>query len=92
MLPGEDIGWLDIGVGEDATFTLLDHGRLERVVAELIEPGSQFPALCAFLGTKQKDASLRHLYPHNNIGRRDSEAAVRLRYDIGSWGTSRPIF
>ncbi|KAK5732926.1 hypothetical protein LTS12_027039, partial [Elasticomyces elasticus] len=92
MLPSEEIGWLDIGVGEGATFTLLDHGRLERVIAELTEPGSQCPALCVFLGTKWKDTSLRHLYPHNNIKRRDSEAAVRLRYDIGSWGTSRPIF
>lgn len=91
MLPSEEIGWLDVGVGEGTTFTLLDHGRLERVTAELVEPGSQYPALCAFLGTKWKDTGLRQLYPHNNIKRRDSKAAVRLRYDIGSWGTSQPI-
>lgn len=92
MLPTEEIGWLDVGAGDGTTFTLLDHGRLERVIAELVEPRSQYPALCAFLGTKWKDTSLRQLYPLNNIKRRDSEAAVRLRYDIGSWGTSRPIF
>ena len=91
MLPRDEIGWLDVGVGEGTTFTLLDHGRLERVIDELVEPRSQYPALCAFLGAKWKDTSLRQLYPYNNIKRRDSKAAVRLRYDIGSLGTSRPI-
>lgn len=81
MLPRDEIGWLDVGVGEGTTFTLLDHGRLERVIDELIEPRSQYPALCAFLGAKWKDTSLRQLYPYNNIKRRDSKAAVRLRYD-----------
>lgn len=88
MLPSDEISWLDVGVGEGTTFTLLDHGRLECVIAELVEPRSQYPALCAFLGAKWKDTSLRQLYPHNNIKRRDSKAAVRLHYDIGSWGTS----
>lgn len=91
MLPGDEISWLDVGVSEGAIFTLLDHGRLERVIAELVEPGSQYPALCVFLGTKWKDTSLQQLYPHNNIKRHGSEAAIRLRPDIGSWGTSRPL-
>lgn len=89
MVFSKEIGWLDIGVDQD-TFTLLDHGRLERVVAEMANPAIQYPALCAFLGGRWKNTSLRHLYPRNNIKRRDSEAAVRLRYDMRTWGSSQP--
>lgn len=91
MRPIDDIGWLHIGTGESRRYTLIDCGRLEQLISELANPRSQHPAVCAFLGTGSKDTCLRRLYPHNNIRRYSSEASIRLRYDIGSLGTSRPV-
>lgn len=87
----KDIGWLDIGTGEGGRFMLVDRGRMAHIVAELAEPESQHPALCVFLGGGRKDAALQQLYPQNNIKRHNSNTQIRLRYDVASWGSPRPI-
>ncbi|THC87636.1 hypothetical protein EYZ11_012917 [Aspergillus tanneri] len=87
----DDIGWLSIGLSERGRFTILDHGRLDHVVSELGDPANQYPALCVYIGAKAKDACLRQLYQYNNIKRHVSAAEVKLRYDMGSLETSRPV-
>ncbi|KAJ6070721.1 hypothetical protein N7467_012040 [Penicillium canescens] len=87
----EDIGWLDIGVQEDSRPAVLDSGRLKDVIAQLSEPESQYPSLCAFIGGKLKDSVLQKLYPWNNIKRHTSEASIRLRYDVSSLSRRHPV-
>ncbi|KAL4888218.1 patatin-like phospholipase [Aspergillus ambiguus] len=91
MRPSEDIGWLDVGLGGHTHFTLLDYGRMERLITELADPINQSPSLCVFIGNKRKDRCLPKLYPSNNIKRHTSKAAIRLRYDMESMETRRPI-
>ncbi|KAL4924643.1 patatin-like phospholipase family protein [Aspergillus undulatus] len=86
----DEIGWLDVGERRDHGLFLQDHGRLKRVLAESGSPESKYPALCAFLGHKAKDAGLRQIYPQNNIKRHHSSATVRLRRDIRSCDLNRP--
>jgi hypothetical protein len=88
----EDIGWLDIGVQEDKRPAILDSGRLNDVVAQLSQPESQYPSVCAFIGGSFKDSVLRQIYPWNNIKRRTSDASIRLRYDVSSLNHRHPIF
>lgn len=86
-----DIGWLDVGTSEDSTFAIQDHGRLRRVVSELYDQDNQYPSLCVFLGGKTKNHALQQLYPLNNIKRHESEAPIKLRYDIGSLQSRQPV-
>ncbi|KAJ5084790.1 hypothetical protein NUU61_009369 [Penicillium alfredii] len=87
-----DISWLDIGLREDSRLAVLDHGRLQQVVAELPDPDDQYPALCVFLGGKVKNHALQQLYPLNNIKRHAAGAHIQLRYDIASLKCDQPIF
>jgi hypothetical protein len=86
-----DIGWLDVGTSEDSTFAIQDHGRLQRVVSELCDQDNQYPSLCVFLGGKTKNHALQQLYPLNNIRRHESEAPIKLRYDVASLESRRPV-
>lgn len=86
-----DIGWLDVGIREDSRLAVLDQGRLQKVVAELINPEKQHPSLCVFLGGKSKNYALQQLYPLNNIKRHVSDSQIKLRYDIASLGSRQPI-
>lgn len=86
----DQIGWFDTEERKDHVFLLRDYGRLKRILAELISPESQYPALCVFLGDKAKDSGLKQLYPQNNIKRHRSKAGVRLRCDVRSFDSSRP--
>lgn len=86
-----DIGWLDVGTREDSTFAIQDHGRLRRVVSELEDQDNQYPSLCVFLGGKTKDHALQQLYPLNNIKRHESEAPIKLRYDVASLQSPQPV-
>jgi hypothetical protein len=86
-----NIGWLDVGMREDSTFLVQDYGRLQRVLSELRDQDNQYPSLCVFLGGKTKNHALQQLYPLNNIKRHESEAPIKLRYDISSLQSRRPI-
>ncbi|KAE8383882.1 patatin-like phospholipase [Aspergillus bertholletiae] len=87
----DDISWLGLGLGESKKFTLLDYGRLDRVITEMGDPANQYPTLCVYMGGRSKDACLRRLYPNNNIKRHASTAEIKLRYDIDSLNTTRPV-
>ena len=86
-----DIGWLRVGLGEDSRPAVFDQGRLQRVLSELPNPGSQYPSLSAFLGGRSRERYLQALFPRNNIRRHLSPAHVNLRYDIASLHAQRPI-
>ncbi|OQD97721.1 hypothetical protein PENSOL_c011G11247 [Penicillium solitum] len=86
-----DIGWLDVGTREDSTLAIQDHGRLQRVLSELCDQDNQHPSLCVFLGGKTKNYALQQLYPQNNIKRHESEAPIKLRYDVASLQSRRPV-
>lgn len=86
-----DIGWLDIGLREDFRPAILDHGRLQRVVAELPDPENQYPSLCVFLGGKARGYALQQLCPLNNIKRHVSKAQIKLRPNIASLESVQPI-
>ncbi|OQE10096.1 hypothetical protein PENFLA_c094G09948 [Penicillium flavigenum] len=86
-----DIGWLDVGTREDSTLAIQDNGRLRRVVSELCDQDNQYPSLCVFLGGKTKNHALQQLYPLNNIKRHESEAPIKLRYDVASLQSRRPV-
>lgn len=86
-----DIGWLDVGTREDSTLAIQDHGRLQRVLSELCDQDNQRPSLCVFLGGKTKNHALQQLYPQNNIKRHESEAPIKLRYDVASLQSRRPV-
>ncbi|KAJ6114197.1 hypothetical protein N7512_007642 [Penicillium capsulatum] len=87
----KDIGWLDVGVREDSRLAVLDHGRLQRVVDDLSDPDNQCPSLCVFLGGNAKSHALQQIYTLNNIKRHVSEAQIKLRYDIASLESRRPV-
>ncbi|KAJ5456073.1 uncharacterized protein N7458_004337 [Penicillium daleae] len=86
-----DVGWLDVGVGEDSRLAVQDYGRLQRVVSQLSDQDNQYPSLCVFLGGEIKRHALQQLYPLNNIKRHKSEALIKLRYDIASLESRRPV-
>lgn len=83
--------WLDITAFHDRRLSIQDHGRLRTVVKELPHPSYQHPTLCVFLGDRVKDVALQQLYPQNNIKRHDSGSSIKLRYDIISFSSTRPV-
>ncbi|KAJ6171506.1 hypothetical protein N7470_000573 [Penicillium chermesinum] len=61
--------WLDI-LTDAAGRTLVDTGRLEKLVGDLENPESQSPSLVYFAGGDSRVAALQALFPYNNITRR----------------------
>jgi hypothetical protein len=86
-----DIGWFDIGVREDSSLAVLDHGRLPHVVNQMPDPQNQYPSLCVFLGRQTKDHALQRLYTQNNIKRHASKSQIKLRYDVASVESREPV-
>lgn len=85
------IGWLETCIGRDSRLAIHDQDRLQAVIDELAQPDYQYPSLCTFLGNKEKDLALQQLYPQNNIKRYSSCSNIRLRPDIMSLNSTRPI-
>lgn len=90
MPPRLDSSWLDVGVGENKTFIIRDHGQLGHILSELPDPGHQYPKLLVFLGNRMKDIALQKLFPDNNIRRSRSTASIGLRVDNSSVGLKEP--
>lgn len=61
------------------------------MVSELRDQDNQYPSLCVFLGGKAKSHALQQLYPLNNIRRHESEAPIKLRYDVASLESRRLV-
>lgn len=87
----KSIDWLDLGIREDSRTVLFDHGRLEEIASELPAAENQYPYLRVFLGKKLKGKALQHIYPRNNVRRYDSNATIKLRYDIATCDSRVPI-
>ena len=85
------IGWLEICIGRDSRLAVHDKLRLQAVIDDLAQPDYQYPSLCTFLGNKEKDLALQYLYPRNNVKRYRSCSNIRLRADIMSLNSTRPI-
>ena len=85
-----DTSWLDVGVGENETFVIRDHGQLGHILSELPDPGNQYPKLLVFLGDRMKDIALQKLFPDNNIRRSRPTASIGLRIDNSSVGLKEP--
>ena len=90
MPPRLDSSWLDIGVGENKTFIIRDHGQLGHILSELPDPGHQYPKLLVFLGDRIKDIALQKLFPNNNIRRSRPTASIGLRIDNSSVRLKEP--
>jgi hypothetical protein len=91
MYRQKSIDWLDLGIRDDSRPVLFDHGRLEHIASELPEAEKQNPSLRVFLGKKLKDKALQQLYPSNNVRRYDSNATIKLRYDIATCESRVPV-
>ncbi|KAJ5981123.1 hypothetical protein N7481_008421 [Penicillium waksmanii] len=91
MYQQKSIDWLDLGIRDDSRPVLFDHGRLEQIASELPGAGKQNPSLRVFLGKRLKDKALQQLYPRNNVRRYDSNATIKLRYDIATCDSHVPV-
>lgn len=91
MYQQKSIDWLDLGIREDFRPVLFDHGRLEQIASELPEPEKQYPSLRVFLGKRLKDKALQQIHPRNNVRRHNSNATIKLRYDMATWDSRVPI-
>lgn len=83
--------WLDI-LSDAAGRTLVDTGRLEKLVADLSCPESQSPSLVYFAGGDSRVTALQALFPFNNITRRGQAGFVRLHVSTDTARTQHPIF
>jgi hypothetical protein len=69
--------WLDL-FPEPRGWSLIDTGRMTRIVQDLEDPSKQFPTFFFFLGASQKLQALQSFFPHNNISRRSAAGIARL--------------
>lgn len=72
--------------------TLIDTGRLTRLISELNHPSHQWPTLLLFVGRKVKQIALKEIFPYNNIKKSTSEDIITLRSETTSIHTDHPIF
>lgn len=83
--------WLDL-VPEATGWTLVDTGRLERLVEGLSHPETQYPSLIWFAGNGNRIKALQALFPHNNITRRGPAGLTRLHISTQTANTEYPVF
>lgn len=82
--------WLDL-VPEATGWTLVDTGRLERLVEGLSHPETQYPSLIWFAGNGNRIKALQALFPHNNITRRGPSGLTRLHISTQTANTENPV-
>ena len=82
--------WLRLSDVKDVT--LIDTGRLTRLISELDHPSSQWPTLLLFVGRKAKQIALKEIFPYNNIRKGTNEGIITLRSETTSILTEYPIF
>lgn len=82
--------WLHLSDAKDVT--LIDTGRLTRLISELGDPSSQWPTLLLFVGRKAKQVALREIYSYNNVRKGTNEGIITLRSETTSISTEYPIF
>lgn len=82
--------WLDL-VPEATGWSLVDTGRLERLVEGLGHPETQYPSLIWFAGNGNRIKALRALFPHNNITRRGPTGLTQLHISTETANTENPV-
>ncbi|KAJ6050176.1 uncharacterized protein N7446_005585 [Penicillium canescens] len=82
--------WLDL-VPETTGWSLVDTGRLERLVEELGHPETQYPSLIWFSGNRNRIKALQALFPHNNITRRGQTGLAQLHISTETAITENPV-
>lgn len=82
--------WLDL-VPETTGWSLVDTGRLERLVEELGHPATQYPSLIWFAGNGNRIKALQALFPHNNITRRGPTGLAQLHISTETADTENPV-
>ncbi|KAJ6105174.1 hypothetical protein N7523_010248 [Penicillium sp. IBT 18751x] len=82
--------WLDV-VPESSGWTLVDTGRLEKLVQSMSHPYTQFPALIYFAGNGNRIKALRALFPRNNVTRRGPATFSRLHISTETANTQHPV-
>ncbi|KAL8673858.1 MAG: hypothetical protein Q9168_001723 [Polycauliona sp. 1 TL-2023] len=87
----EHIQWLQFSRQRDPS--LLDPGRLGRIVQELGDPNFQYPSLVFFAGRKAKDVAVRQLFPWNNFKKSArNDGLATLQAETVSLQTKYPLF
>lgn len=82
--------WLDL-VSDSTGWTLVDTGRLGRLVKGMSHPSTQFPSVVYFAGNGSRIKALRALFPHNNITRRGPAGLARLHLSTRTANTHHPV-
>jgi hypothetical protein len=82
--------WLDL-VPEATGWSLVDTGRLERLVEGLGHPETQYPSLIWFAGNGNRIKALQALFPHNNITRRGPTGLAQLHISTETANTENPV-
>jgi hypothetical protein len=71
---------------------IYETGRFGRVINELPRPDDQYPSLIHFVGRKNKNLALKHLFPRNNIRRgASSSGSTNLRVDTTTIDSDEPL-
>lgn len=74
---GEMAAWLDL-FPEPRGWSLVDTGRMARIVQDMSDPSRKFPTGLFVSGASQKLQALQSMFPHNNISRRTTPGIARL--------------
>jgi hypothetical protein len=82
--------WIDI-TQEDRQLSISYGMRLRHLVAELRDPGNQYPSVIFFYGKSAKVLALRSLFCNNNITRRRAHGIGNLHIDITTAATDYPL-
>ncbi|MCJ1231936.1 hypothetical protein MMC12_008615 [Toensbergia leucococca] len=89
MATCEHLAWLHVTNAKE--ITLLNPGRMTRVIDELTKPATQQPSILLFLGRKAKNLAVRELFPENNIRKGQRDGLATLRVDNSSLYSDYPI-
>ncbi|KAJ5369970.1 uncharacterized protein N7496_006062 [Penicillium cataractarum] len=82
--------WLDL-ISEAQGWTLVDTGRLEKLVEGMSHPHSQYPSLILFAGNASRIKALQALFPRNNITRRGPAGFTRLHLSTETAESEQPL-
>lgn len=86
----EHVHWLHFSQQKDPS--LVEPGRLQRIVQEFTDPDSQYPSLVFFIGRKAKNIAVRHLFPWNNFKKSArNDGLATLRTETVSLQTKHPL-
>ena len=87
----EHIQWLQFSQQNDPS--LVEPGRLHRLIQELGDPRAQYPSIIFFAGRKAKDEAVRHLFSWNNFKKSArTDGLATLQAETVSLQTKNPLF